>query len=140
MLLLITLKLFTGLLGLLLVVRLLGKKSLSALTPFDLIYTLVLGGILEEALYDDQVNIGHLLVALALWGCLIYIIERLVQKNDRINRWLKGEPAVLVRNGMFNLAEMKRSKVEFEQLRELARQQQCFSLANVKHQHFTAFH
>ena len=42
----ITMKLVFGLIGLLLVVRLLGKKSMSEITPFDLFYTRVLGGIL----------------------------------------------------------------------------------------------
>lgn len=50
----ITMKLVFGLIGLLLVVRLLGKKSMSEITPFDLVYTLVLGGILEESTYDDS--------------------------------------------------------------------------------------
>lgn len=40
----ITMKLVFGLIGLLLVVRLFGKKSMSEVTPFDLVYTLVLGG------------------------------------------------------------------------------------------------
>lgn len=50
----ITMKLVFGLIGLLLVVRLLGKKSMSEITPFDLVYTLVLGGILEESTYDTM--------------------------------------------------------------------------------------
>ena len=54
-------KLVFGLIGLLLVVRLLGKKSMSEITPFDLVYTLVLGGILEESTYDDNVHVGHVL-------------------------------------------------------------------------------
>lgn len=129
----IALKLVVGLLGLLLVVRLIGKKSLSEITPFDLIYTLVLGGILEESLYDDKVNIGHLLLALALWALMIYIIEQVVQKNERINRWIKGEAAVLVKNGVLNLKEISKNHIEMEQLREMLRQAECFSLENAKH-------
>ncbi|WPC17260.1 DUF421 domain-containing protein [Pediococcus inopinatus] len=130
---LIALKLIFGLIGLLLVVRLLGKKSLSDITPFDLIYTLVLGGILEESIYDPKINIGHLLVGIILWGSLIYFIEKVVQKNEKINRWLKGEPSVLIKDGVLNLKEINRNKIEMEQLRQLARQNQCFSLQNAKH-------
>lgn len=129
----IALKLIFGLLGLLVVVRLLGKKALSEITPFDLIYTLVLGGILEESIYDDNVNIGHLLFALFLWAIIIYIIERVVQKNEKINRWLKGEPSVLITNGVLNLKEISKNHIEMEQLRTMLRQQQCFSLENAKH-------
>lgn len=130
---LIALKLIFGLIGLLLVVRLLGKKSLSDITPFDLVYTLVLGGILEESIYDPKINIGHLLVGIILWGSLIYFIEKVVQKNEKINRWLKGEPSVLIKDGVLNLKEINRNKIEMEQLRQLARQSQCFSLQNAKH-------
>lgn len=79
----IILKLFFGLFGLLLVARLLGKKTLSEITPFDLIYTLVLGGILEESIYDDNVSVFHVLFAIALWALLIYFIEEFVKKNEQ---------------------------------------------------------
>lgn len=133
MLLMITLKLIIGLFALLLVVRLIGKKSLSEITPFDLIYTLVLGGILEESIYDDKINISHLLIGIAVWGIMIYLVEIVVQKNEHINRWVKGEPAILIRDGVLNLKELNRNQIEMEQLRELARQHQCFSLENAKH-------
>lgn len=129
----IALKLVFGLLGLLLVVRLIGKKSLSNITPFDLVYTLVLGGILEESIYDDKVNIGHLLFALSLWAVMIYFIERVVQRNDRVNRLLKGEPSILVKNGQMNVKELSKNHIEMEQLRTMLRQQQCFSLENAHH-------
>lgn len=129
----IAFKLCLGLIGLLLVARLLGKKTLSEITPFDLIYTLVLGGFLEEAVYDDKVSGLHLLFAVALWAIMIYGIEQVVQKNDKINRLVKGEPAVLIKNGVLNMKEISKNHIEMEQLRTMLRQQQCFSLENAKH-------
>lgn len=129
----IALKLVIGFIALLVVIRSLGKKAMSEVTPFDLIYTLVLGGILEETIYDDKVNIGHLLFAVILWAVLIYIVERFVQRNDKLNRWIKGEPSVLMKNGELNLIEISKNHIEMEQLRAMLRQQQCFSLENAKH-------
>ncbi|MCY7731682.1 DUF421 domain-containing protein [Aerococcus urinaeequi] len=133
MLLSISLKLVFGLVSLMLVTRVLGKKALADVTPFDLIYTLVLGGILEESIYDDKINIGHLVFALFLWGVLIYIIERIVQKNTKVSRLLKGEPSIIVRDGVINLKALSKNHIEMEQLRSMLRQQQCFSLENAKH-------
>lgn len=133
MLLSISLKLVFGLVSLMLVTRVLGKKALADVTPFDLIYTLVLGGILEESIYDDKLNIGHLVFALFLWAALIYIIERIVQKNTRVSRLLKGEPSVIIRDGVINLKALSKNHIEMEQLRTTLRQQQCFSLENAKH-------
>ena len=55
----IGMKLFFGLIALLVVTRLLGKKEMSQLTPFDFIYSLVLSGILVERIYDDKVSTLH---------------------------------------------------------------------------------
>lgn len=133
MLLSISLKLVFGLVSLMLVTRVLGKKALADVTPFDLIYTLVLGGILEESIYDDKLNIGHLVFALFLWAALIYIIERIVQKNTRVSRLLKGEPSVIIRDGVINLKALSKNHIEMEQLKTMLRQQKCFSLENAKH-------
>lgn len=130
---LIATKLAIGLAALLVVVRLLGKKSMSEITPFDLVYMLVLGGILEESVYDDTVNVGHLLFGIAVWACLIFLVEKVVQKSRAVNRLVKGEPSILVKDGVVNLKELNRNQIELEQLRELSRQHQCFSLENAKH-------
>ncbi|WP_367651148.1 DUF421 domain-containing protein [Carnobacterium sp.] len=126
-------KLVIGLIGLLLVTRLLGKKTLSEITPFDLIYTLVLGGILEESLYDDKINALHFLFAVALWGIMIYFLESVVQKKDKINTFIKGTPSVLIYDGELNLLEIKNNHIEMEQLRSMLRSQNCFSLRTVKY-------
>lgn len=126
-------KLIVGLISLLIVIRLLGKKTLSEITPFDLIYTLVLGGILEEALYDDKIYVGHFLFAVILWGIMIYLIETVVQKNDKASNWLKGKPSVLVFEGNIMLDEINKNHIEMEQLRSMLRKQNCFSLKSAKH-------
>lgn len=129
----VTVKLIAGLIGLFVVTRLVGKKALSEFTPFDFIYALVLGGILEESLYDDQVTILHILLALAAWGVLIFISEALIQNVESLKTWMKGKPSVLVHNAKLNYGELKRNHIELEQLRGMLRQQGSFSLESVRH-------
>lgn len=126
-------KLVAGLIGLFVVTRLVGKKALSEFTPFDFIYALVLGGILEESIYDDEVNILHLFFALAIWGILIYLMEAMVQKIEFLKTWVEGKPSVLIVNGRLNYGELKRNNIEMEQLRGMLRQQGMFSLRAVRH-------
>ena len=75
----ILLKLFVGFFGAIIVMRIVGKKALSDLTPYDIIYSIILGGIVQEGLYDDAVHIGHILFALLIWGVVIYSVEILFQ-------------------------------------------------------------
>lgn len=125
-------KMVAGFIGLLIIIRVVGKKSFSHITPYDLIYTLVLGGIIAPALYNKEVHIGHVLFAMALWGLLIYIVETLVQKNNNFTKQIKGKPAVLIENGKLNLAELHKNHLEMEQLRALLRTKSCFSLENAE--------
>ncbi|MCF3943234.1 DUF421 domain-containing protein [Oceanobacillus alkalisoli] len=128
-----TIKIICGLLALLIVVRLLGKKELSQITPFDFVYILVLGGLLEESVYDDKVTIWQVLFAIALWAILIFTIEKIVQKFDKIRPAVKGEPTVIVHNGELDLNALKKNKLESEQLRTMLRQQGIFSINEVKY-------
>ena len=126
-------KLILGLIALLIVVRVLGRKSLAQMTPYDFVYTLVLGGVLEESLYDDQVNLFHLVLGVSLWGILIFTLEFISTKSDTLNKLFKGEPSVIVYNGQLVRPALKRNKLEMEQLRALLRTSGCYSLQNAQH-------
>ena len=126
-------KLIIGLICLLIVVRILGRKSLAQMTPYDFVYTLVLGGILEESLYDDKVNLLHLMMGVALWGILIFSLESVSTRNEWLNKLFKGEPSVIVYQGKLVMPALERNKLEMEQLRALLRIQGCYSLKNAEH-------
>ncbi|KIL75026.1 DUF421 domain-containing protein [Bacillus badius] len=128
----ITLKIVVGLVTLLLVIRLLGKKELSQMTPFDLIYLILLGSFLEEAMFDQKISILQVLYAVALWGMLIYFIEKMVMKSEWLKKLLKGEASDLVVNGKVSIRELKKNHMEMEQLRTLLRSQGYFSLHDVE--------
>ncbi|MEK3889218.1 DUF421 domain-containing protein [Bacillus sp. FSL K6-3431] len=125
-------KLVLGLLALLVVTRLLGKKEMAQITPFDFVYALVLGGLLEESLYDQKITIWNFLFAVAVWAILIYIIEVIAIKNNRIKKILKGEPSVIIKNGQLDINAMKKNHLEMEQLLTMLRQQGVFSLREVR--------
>ncbi|WP_172194931.1 DUF421 domain-containing protein [Saccharibacillus qingshengii] len=127
------LKIVIGLAALIIVVRLLGKKELSQATPFDLVYLLVLGGILEESLYDDKVGVGHLLVGIVLWSLLVFAIEILVRKKEKARIAIKGRSAMLMADGELRVPMFLSNKMEVEQFRSLLRQQGVFSLSDVSY-------
>lgn len=129
----IILKMIVGFFTLLIVVRLLGKKELSQLTPVDLIYLLVLGGLLEESIYDEGTPFWEVPYAAFLWAGLIYVFDLIIRKFDKLRPVLKGEPTVLVRDGKVDVEALLKTKLESEQLRSLLRQQGIFTLTEVKY-------
>ncbi|RST74341.1 DUF421 domain-containing protein [Siminovitchia acidinfaciens] len=125
-------KLVLGLGALLAVTRLLGKKEMGQFTPFDFIYALILGALLEESLYDEKISIWQMLFGVAVWAMLIYIVEVLVQKNDSIRKLLKGNSVRLMKDGELDFKKMKKNHIEMEQLRTMLRQQGVFSLQEIR--------
>lgn len=125
-------KLLVGMVCLLVVVRLLGKKNLAEFTPFDIIYTLLLGGIVEESLFDQKISILHLIFSFAVWALAIYAVEWIAKKNETARNLLKGEPAQIIIAGKLNLTELEKNQLEMEQLRTMLRQQGIFSLREVR--------
>ncbi|WP_050183292.1 DUF421 domain-containing protein [Domibacillus robiginosus] len=128
----IALKIIIGLIGLIVVTRLLGKKEMSQVTPFDFVYALVLGGILEEGIYDQQVSIGQILFAICIWGLSIYVIEVYGQKRDGVKELLKGKPSLIIRNGKLDHKQMKKNHLDIEQVRTMLRKQGVFTLREVR--------
>ncbi|MFC7680506.1 YetF domain-containing protein [Paenibacillus sp. GCM10028914] len=124
-------KLVIGFLGLWLLTRLLGKKEISNLTPFDFVSSLLLSDIVGETLYAEEIRYSELVLALGVWFTLSYIFEKITQHAKKLRGPLEGTPSIIIRNGEVDLKEMKRNKVDFEQLRMMLRQKEIFSLREV---------
>lgn len=124
-------KLITGAIGIFILLRIMGKKTMSELTPFDLIYILLLGAVVEEAIYDDKVNVLHVLFAIVIWGLFVYAIEKALQHTDKFSTFIEGEPAILIERGRLNLKELDANFFDIEQLRSMLRQSNVYSIADV---------
>lgn len=129
----ITLKIMIGFMALLIVLRMMGKKEFSQITPVDFIYLLVLGGLMENAVYDDTVTIWEILYSIGLWSVLIYILELLVRNWEWLRPIVKGEPSIIIHDGVLNIKNLKKNKLESEQLRSMLRLEGIFSIKEVKY-------
>jgi uncharacterized membrane protein YcaP (DUF421 family) len=112
---------------------LLGKKELSQITPIDFVYLLVLGGLLEESVYDDMVSVWQVLYAIGLWAILIFIVEIVIRKFEMLRPVLKGVPSIIITDGKLDTKALRKNKLESEQLRSMLRLQGIFSLKEVKY-------
>ncbi|PLS18327.1 hypothetical protein CVD28_08370 [Bacillus sp. M6-12] len=129
----IVLKLLIGLIALVFVTRLLGKKHMSQVTPFDFVYALILGGTVEETIYHQDHTIPQMLFSIAIWGALIYTVEKLTQRFDKLRGPLKGSSQILIQDGKVSIEELEKANLELEELRGMLRQKDIFSLKAVKY-------
>lgn len=133
MLLELSIKLVISFFGLWVITFVTGRKTLSQLTPLDFLSSLVLSEIVGNTLYDDQVNVSHLLFALAVWTILSYLFEKATTRFVKFGYAAEGRAVLLIDNGEVNQSLLKKYDIEYKQLLSMLRKQNVFSLQEVKH-------
>lgn len=113
--------------------KLFGKTQISQISPFAFISALVLGELLGNAVYDQDIDILHVTFAIALWGCLMFVEELINQKSIGIRRILEGSAAVVIHQGRINKQALAQNKLDVNQLQMLLRKQSVFSLREVEY-------
>lgn len=122
-----------GFIVLFIVVRLLGKTQISQITPFDFISALVLGELVGNAIYDQEIDFGIVVFSIVIWGLLIYFTEYLTQKSRAMRFLFEGKPSMVIRKGKLDWSQMKKNQLDLDQLLHLLRDKGVFSLAEVEY-------
>lgn len=120
-----------GFFGLFILTKSLGKTQIRQLTAFDFISALILGELVGNALYDDNIGIIDIGFAILLWGILLYITELLTQKFKRTRSLLEGRPSIIIHKGKLQKEVMAKSKLDINQLLHLLRSKDVFSVQDV---------
>lgn len=94
--------------GLVLLMRLAGKRVLSQLNTFDLVVVLLLSNVVQNAVIgSDNSVVGGLIGAVVLVG-VNALWERVATASDGTARVIEGSPTILVRDGVPDRAAISR--------------------------------
>lgn len=97
--------------GLILFLRISGKRTLTKLNAFDLVVTVALGSTLSTILLDSKLTLFEGLTAFALLLLLQYIISFGSVHFSWFNKLVKSEPKLLYLNGDFLRSAMKKERI-----------------------------
>ena len=114
------------------VARVIGRRELSSLAPFDLILLIVLGDAIQQGLTQDDYSVTGAIIVVATLAVLQVGTSYVSFKWPRARSALEGHPIVLLEDGSFIDSNMKRERMTPEEVAEEARQQQIDSLEKVK--------
>jgi uncharacterized membrane protein YcaP (DUF421 family) len=126
-------ELVVGYVALLFTTKILGKTQITQITAFDFISALVLGELVGNALYDNNIGIFQILFTVALWGTLIYITEIITQKKKKFRAIFEGKPTLVIAQGKILRDKMKENKLDINQLQHLLRSKGAFSIREVEY-------
>jgi len=130
---LLTIKVMVGFFTLFFIIIITGRTSISQLTPFHLVFVLVLGDFLGNTIYEDKVRTFHFLYAIGLWTLLMLGLEFMTLKNKSTRSLLLGNPNIIIRDGIMDRKLLKKNKLDVNQVLSLLRQNNVFSVREVKY-------
>ncbi|MFD1735363.1 DUF421 domain-containing protein [Bacillus salitolerans] len=122
-----------GFFVLLITTKLLGKTQITQLTPFDFISALVLGELVGSAIHDKDVGAIKIIYVVFIWAVLIYVTELITQKFKNTRAFLEGKPSIVIHKGKINYEGLKKNKLDINQLQNLIRKKDVFSLKEVEY-------
>jgi uncharacterized membrane protein YcaP (DUF421 family) len=82
----------------LVVIRVLGKRTVGNFTAFDLLVALMLGEVVDEIIYGD-VSLAQGFVSIVVVAAAKYATTWLTYRSTTMSRILEGAPTLLVKHG-----------------------------------------
>ncbi|MGG3450609.1 DUF421 domain-containing protein [Domibacillus aminovorans] len=129
----LTIKIVVGFAFLFFIINLTGKTSINQLSTYHLVFVLVLGDLLGNTLYDEQVKVYQFLYATGLWTLCMLGIEFITQKKKSTRFLLEGNPSILIRDGILDREMLSKNKLDINEVASLLRQNNVFSVREVKY-------
>lgn len=115
----------------LLLTRIVGRRELATLEPFDLILLVVLGDLIQQGVTQSDYSVTGLILAAGTIALLTVAVSYVSFRFPRTRPLLEGQPIVVVQDGNVLEKNLRRERLTREELGEAARLQQIPSLQQV---------
>lgn len=102
--------------GLVLLLRISGKRTLSKMNAFDLVVTVALGSTFATVLLSKDVALAEGLLALALLVALQFLVAWLTVRSSVVRGLVKADPRLLVFRGKFLERGMRLERVNRDEI------------------------
>src|SRR5213076_1247006 len=97
-------------------VRVMGRRELSSLEPFDLILLIILGDAVQQGLTQDDYSLTGALLAIGTIAVLQVVVSYFNFRFPRLRPLLNGEPIVVMQDGKPIEKNLKRERLTLDDL------------------------
>jgi uncharacterized membrane protein YcaP (DUF421 family) len=112
--------------------RVIGRRELSSLEPFDLILLVVLGDAVQQGLTQDDYSLTGAILAIGTIAMLQLAVSFTNFKFPKLRSIIDGEPIVVVQDGKPIDKNLRRERVTLDDLAAAMRKQGIGSLDDVQ--------
>ena len=120
-----------SLVTLFLITNLLGKKQVSQLSLFDYVIGISIGNFAAEMSINLETNEFTGTLAVIIFGLVAYLVSWLSMKSIFLRRFFFGSPSVIIQDGKILDNEMRKCRIDLNDLLEQARIAGYFDISQI---------
>src|SRR5437764_10635729 len=115
-----------------LVTRVVGKRELAALEPFDLILLVVIGDLVQQGVTQSDYSVTGAIIVIGTMALLTVALSFVNFRFRGLRSVLEGEPVVLVEDGKVIERNMRRERITRDEVEAEGRLQQVASIEDMR--------
>lgn len=115
------------------VLRLMGKRQIGELEPFELVITIIIADLAAIPMSEMTIPIWYGIVPLVMIAIVHYIFSWASNKSPRMRDILNGKPVVIIDPNGIDFKELKKLNISMEELMEAIRNLDYFDLSDINY-------
>jgi uncharacterized membrane protein YcaP (DUF421 family) len=128
----IVLRAFFAFLFVFVVTRLIGRRELRSLEPFDLILLVVVGDLMQQGITQSDMSFTGAVLATGTFAVMVLAVSYAGFRFRRVQPLLEPQPMIIVQDGQVIESNLRKERMTVDELLAEARQQRLGSLENVR--------
>lgn len=116
-----------------LITELMGKKQLGQLNMFDYVIGITIGSLAATLSIDDSISYLDGILSIVVYGGVAALISYLTTKSIVLRRFFTGVPCVIINDGKINYSNLKKSRLDVNDLLQLAREAGYYDLSQINY-------
>ncbi|GAB2560436.1 DUF421 domain-containing protein [Gracilibacillus alcaliphilus] len=113
------------------VFRLMGKREVGELSIFDIVVYIMIAEIAVISIDELDKFFGYGLIPMAVLLAIQRVTALISLKSPSFRNWFEGKPAIIISQGKIDEYQMKKNRVNFDDLIQQLRQQGTKSIQDV---------
>ncbi len=115
------------------VIRLMGKRELSKVQPFELAIIILIADLASGPMASKGISMFDGIIPILALLVSYIIFTLLIQSNNKVQSVLCGNIAILIENGKINEEELKKQQYTVSDLMQQLREKEVFMVQDVKY-------
>jgi uncharacterized membrane protein YcaP (DUF421 family) len=128
----IVLRAIVGFAFVLFVTRVVGRRELSSLQPFDLILLVMIGDLVQQGITQNDFSVTGLVLAAGTIAVLTVVVSYSSFKFPRLRPLFEGDPVIVLEKGEPIAKNLARNRITVDELRAAARHEGFSMLSEVE--------